>query len=64
MQTARMSDRVIARENNVLRVNFDRRPDPPNPHFPGAGALRSACAYLVDAASRRKLLANNQYASG
>jgi hypothetical protein len=75
MQTARISDRyVIARENNVLRVNFDRRPDPPNPHFPGAGALRSACASLVDAASRRpwfwnervqqKLLANNQYASG
>jgi hypothetical protein len=54
MQTARISDRyVIARENNVLRVIFDRRPDPPNPHFPGAGALRSACAYLVDAASRR-----------
>jgi hypothetical protein len=64
MQTARMSDRVIARENNVLRVNFERSADPPNPHFPGAGALRSACAYLVDAASRRKLLANNQYASG
>ncbi len=31
---------VIARENNVVVVDF-RRPDPPAPHFPGAGALRS-----------------------
>jgi hypothetical protein len=54
MQTARMSDRyVIARENNVLRVNFERSTDPPNPQFPGAGALRSACARQVDAALRR-----------
>jgi hypothetical protein len=46
MQTARVSDRyVIARENNVLRVNFERSTDPPNPQFPGAGALRSACAW-------------------
>jgi hypothetical protein len=73
MQTARMLDRyVIARENNVLRINFERRTDPL--HFPGTGALRSACAYLVDAASRRpwfrnervqqKLVANNQHALG
>jgi hypothetical protein len=44
---------VIARENNVLRVNFERSTDPPNPQFPGAGALRSACGYQVDDASRR-----------
>jgi hypothetical protein len=52
MQTARISDRyVIARENNVLRVNFERSTDPPNPQFPGASSLRSACAYQVDDAS-------------
>jgi hypothetical protein len=49
MQTARISDRyIIGRENNVVRVDFDRRPDPPNPQFPGAGALRSAGVYQVD----------------
>jgi hypothetical protein len=32
---------VIARENNVVRVDFARRSDPPTPPFPGAGALRS-----------------------
>jgi hypothetical protein len=48
-----MSDRyVIAQENNVLRVNFERSTDPPNPQFPSAGALRSACAWQVDAALR------------
>ena len=40
MQTVGNSDRyVIARENNVVLVDF-RRPDPPAPRFPGAGALR------------------------
>jgi hypothetical protein len=73
MQTARTSDcYVTARDNNVLRVNFER--DPPNPQFPGAGALRSACVHQVNAASRRpwfwkertqaKPLADNQHASG
>jgi hypothetical protein len=33
---------VIARDSNVLRVDFARRPDPPAPCFPGAGALRPA----------------------
>jgi hypothetical protein len=28
---------VIARESNVVRVDFARRPDPPAPRFPGAG---------------------------
>jgi hypothetical protein len=32
---------VIGRENNVVVVDF-RRPDPPTPKFPGAGALRAA----------------------
>jgi hypothetical protein len=31
---------VIARDSNVLRVDFHREPDPPAPRFPGAGALR------------------------
>jgi hypothetical protein len=30
---------VIARESNVVRVDFSRNPDPPAPLFPGAGAL-------------------------
>jgi hypothetical protein len=31
---------VIARQNNVVIVDF-RRPDPPAPVFPGAGGLRA-----------------------
>ena len=31
---------IVARESNVLRVDFRRDPDPPAPRFPGAGALR------------------------
>jgi hypothetical protein len=31
---------VISRENNVLRVDFSRDPDPPTPKFPGAAGLR------------------------
>jgi hypothetical protein len=31
---------VIARENNVVLVDFSR-PDPPAPVFPGAGGLRA-----------------------
>jgi hypothetical protein len=31
---------VIGRENNVIRVNFCREPDPPAPCFPGANGLR------------------------
>lgn len=31
---------VVARESNVLRVDFGREPEPPAPRFPGAGALR------------------------
>lgn len=39
--TAHISRRyVLARDRNVLRVDFNREPDPPAPGFPGAGALR------------------------
>ena len=31
---------VVAREHNVLRVDFSREPDPPAPRFPGANAMR------------------------
>jgi hypothetical protein len=31
---------VIARENNIVRVDFSREPDPPAPGFPGANGLR------------------------
>ena len=31
---------IIARERNVVRVDFGREPDPPDPKFPGAAALR------------------------
>ena len=31
---------VIGRENNVVRVDFSRDPDPPAPRFPGASGLR------------------------
>lgn len=40
MRTAFADRHVIAREGNVLRVDFERDPDPPAPRFPGAGALR------------------------
>jgi hypothetical protein len=40
MQGTRGLDRyVIERRNNVVLVDF-RRPDPPAPDFPGAGALK------------------------
>ena len=31
---------VVSRENNVVRVDFSRDPDPPAPRFPGATGLR------------------------
>ena len=33
---------VVARERNVVRVDFRREPDPPTPKFPGAAALRKS----------------------
>lgn len=42
MRTGYLADRyVIAREDNVVRVDFRREPDPPAPQFPGAAALRN-----------------------
>ena len=35
---------VVERESNIVRVNFEREPDPPAPKFPGAGALHEAPA--------------------
>jgi hypothetical protein len=32
---------VIGRENNVVLVDFTRKPEPPDPRFPGANALRN-----------------------
>ena len=42
MQTEAVINRyVVARDRNVVRVDFIRRdPDPPAPKFPGAAALR------------------------
>jgi hypothetical protein len=40
MIATRLERYVIGREQNVLRVNFDREPEPPTPPCPGAGALR------------------------
>ena len=40
---------VIARERNVVRVDFRSEPDPPAPKFPGAAALRnSVCCEPAD----------------
>lgn len=40
MQTVNVRNHyVVARDSNVLRVDFNREPDPPGPRFPGAGAL-------------------------
>jgi hypothetical protein len=39
MQTV-TSDRVVARADNVVLVDFSRKPEPPAPRFPGAGGLR------------------------
>jgi hypothetical protein len=37
--------RVIAREHNVLRVDFQKDPDPPAPRFPGAAAMRDVALH-------------------
>jgi hypothetical protein len=34
---------VIAREENVVHVDFRCSREPPGPQFPGAGALRGSC---------------------
>lgn len=40
MRMAFSRGRVLARERNIVRVDFDRDPEPPAPRFPGAGACR------------------------
>ena len=40
---------VVARERNVVRVDFRQRPDPPTPKFPGAAALRQEMRHSVNA---------------
>jgi hypothetical protein len=40
---------IIARESNIVRVDFRRQPDPPAPKFPGAGALRQEIRQRVNA---------------
>jgi hypothetical protein len=32
---------VIGRDDNVVMVDFKRKPEPPAPRFPGASALRA-----------------------
>ena len=43
------SRHVIARESNVLRVDFRHEPDPPAPKFPGAAAVRNDTRHVTDA---------------
>jgi hypothetical protein len=41
---------VLGRDDNVVRVDFSRDPDPPAPRFPGAGALRDFGCDIAGAA--------------
>jgi hypothetical protein len=41
---------VLGRDDNVVRVDFSRDPDPPAPRFPGAGALRDIGYDIASAA--------------
>ena len=47
---------IIARDNNVVLVDFRREPDPPAPRFPGAGAMRigNHSPDLVEGSSLRR----------
>jgi hypothetical protein len=42
---------IIARERNVVRVDFRRKTEPPSPRFPGAAALREFVPLSVNALS-------------
>ena len=42
---------VIERENNVVRVDFRREPEPPGPRFPGAIGSREFAAKRTSDAS-------------
>ena len=43
---------VVRRENNVVLVDFTRQPEPPDPRFPGASALRNNAMEDTAIASR------------
>ena len=45
---------VIGRHNNVVVVDFTRKPDPPAPRFPGANALRVASEDCSNSLSFRR----------
>ena len=47
---------IIGRRDNVLVVDFTRRPEPPVPTFPGANALRENATEEIEllAASMRR----------
>jgi hypothetical protein len=51
----RASRYVIAREDNVVHVKFDRDTRPPTPTFPGAGALRGESSKAAFANSHHSL---------
>ncbi|MGE3987303.1 hypothetical protein [Pseudorhodoplanes sp.] len=51
MIATRLNRYVIGREHNVVRVDFSRRPEPPGPTFPGAGALRCGAGQPQPAAA-------------
>jgi hypothetical protein len=40
---------ILARERNVVRVDFRHDPDPPAPKFPGANAQRNGFSQPVNA---------------
>jgi hypothetical protein len=49
---ATVSRYVIARESNILRVDFQGEPEPPAPKFPGAAALRKEMRQVTKAITR------------
>jgi hypothetical protein len=42
------TDRVIARNDHVVLVDFSRKPEPPAPRFPGAGGLRKVSQQMCE----------------
>jgi hypothetical protein len=40
--SAIVNDCVIGQQDNIVLVDFSRKPDPPAPRFPGASGLREA----------------------
>ena len=49
MSKLQMDRYVLARERNVVRVDFRREPEPPAPKFPGACARRDGNPQSVNA---------------